>query len=122
MVIFYLIVGIFLVSISLAFFIVPQKVRQMVRWMMDRGLYLLPGVVEVGIGLGTLYFRSFVNFKSFVYIAGFLMFFDGILYLAAHRKIASGYEWILERDETSYRLYGIILLGIGIGYLFTAFL
>jgi len=118
---FYLITGLFLLVVSGLFLTLPERVRLFVRFILDKEMFIIPGIIEIVIGLGTIYFRSAASMRWFVITIGLMIFFDGIMYLAAPKKIATGYEWFVERDATNYRIYGLILLIVAAGYIAVAF-
>ncbi len=116
---FYIVVAAFFFLTALITFLQPAIVKKIMKLVLDKDLFFLPGVLEILLGLGTLYFRYSSKLKWFVYIAGFTLFIDGIFYLISSERLKETYKWFLEFEDKSMRTYAIFILVISVGYLFS---
>jgi len=82
----------------------------------EKELFFIPGVLEIGLGLGTLYFRDQTNLNWFIYLAGLMLFFDGMLYIIMSKRLREMYIWFLQIADQKIRSYGLFLLLLAIGY------
>ena len=119
---FYIPVGILFLIIGFIFLTSPDFAKKLIKVIMDRELFFFIGVTEIGLGLGTLYFRQNTNLKLFVYLIGLILFIDGIFYLTSPKRLKETYKWFLESEEKSIRAYGIVMILISAGFLFAGVL
>jgi hypothetical protein len=52
--------------------------KKMMQIIVQNDLFFIPGIIEIGIGLGTLYFRDQTRMDWFVFLCGLIFFLDGI--------------------------------------------
>lgn len=115
----YLLEGaIFLVG-GLVFVLRPGLIRRMMEIILAKDLFLIPGLIEIGLGLTTLYFRHQTRLTVFIYIIGFMLFIDGIFYITGSRRIVESYQWFLKLENRSLRNYSLFLFLLALG-LFSA--
>jgi len=94
----------------------PAWLKDIMRIVVEKDLFFVPGVIEIGIGLGTLYFREQTNLNWFIYLAGLMLFFDGILYIVMSKRLREMYEWFIDIADQKIRSYGIFLILLAVGY------
>ena len=117
MTLFHIIVAFFFfLSASVTFFR-PSIIRKIMKLVIDKDLFFLPGILEIVLGLGTLYFRHSSKLKWFVYLAGFMLFIDGIFYLVSSKRLKETYKWFIEFKDRDMRIYAVFMLMISVGYL-----
>ncbi len=117
---FYFASGCGLILMGLLVLTFPQTFKTVLTYIVRKDLFIIPGVLEIALGLGTLYFRETTKMKWFVYITGLLLFVDGIFYLLSSQRFKEVMQLILESDEKTWRSYGILSLLIAFGYFLAA--
>ena len=113
---FYPAISVLFLVIGFLFIIRPAWMRKMMQWIMDKDLFHFIGVLEIALGLGTLYFRHGSHLLWFVFVAGFLFFIDGILYLLSSGQLKTAYAWFIGLEDKGLKIYGIFMFLIFIGY------
>jgi len=97
--------------------------KNLIVFFAQRKLLFIPGIFEITFGLLTLHFRHETRMAPFVFLVGILLFIDGIFYLLLAEKLNATIDWLLQLEESSYRIYGIVMLlvalGIGLAAQFT---
>lgn len=104
----FLIIGLLLVFRSVV-------IKKLFNFIQQRNLFFIPGIVEIILGLLTLYFRHQTRLLTLVFLVGIILFIDGIFYLIMSDKLSSTVDWILKLEESNYRLYGLFLIIIALG-------
>lgn len=117
---FYFASGCGLTLMGLLVLTFPQTFKTVLTYIVRKDLFIIPGVLEIALGLGTLYCRETTKMKWFVYITGLLFFVDGIFYLLSSQRFKEVMQLILESDEKTWRSYGILSLLIALGYFLAA--
>lgn len=117
---FYLGVAILLVLSGLIIFFKAAWFKSLLQFVIHKDLLLIPGVFEIAISLGTLYFRDLTHMTWFVYLAGLLMFLDGILSVLMSRRLREMYEWFINIEDRKMRSYAIFLFLVALGYFLAA--
>jgi len=115
MVLFYIVTGGGLLVFSLLSFLSPGLVRKIMSFVLDKDLFFLVGVLEIALGLGVLYFRHQTGFRFFIYVMGFLFFFDGIMYMISPRRARETYSWLINMDSKGLKAYALITLFLSAG-------
>ena len=121
MILFYLIVAAFFLGLGSLFTLRPALMKRVMHWILSRSLFPWMGIVEIALGLGTLYFRHQSQLLWFSYLAGFMFFIDGVLYMLTSEQIRSAYEWFLKMEDRALRTYGIFLFVICVGFFLSGF-
>jgi len=104
----FLIIGLLLVFRSVV-------IKKLFNFIQQRNLFFIPGIVEIILGLLTLYFRHQTRLLTLVFLVGIILFIDGIFYLIMSDKLSSTIDWMLKLEESNYRLYGLFLIIIALG-------
>ena len=117
---FYLGVAVLLVLSGGIIFFKAAWFKSLLQFVIQKDLLLIPGVFEIAIGLGTLYFRDLTNMTWFVYLAGLLMFLDGILSVLMSRRLREMYAWFINIEDRKMRSYAIFLFLVAPGYFLAA--
>ncbi|MDO9549251.1 MAG: DUF2065 family protein [Candidatus Marinimicrobia bacterium] len=92
-------------------------IKNLLNFIQEKNLFFIPGIIEIILGLLTLYFRHQTRLVTLVFIVGILLFIDGVFYLLMSDKLRSTIEWMLKLEGKSYRIYGlfIIIIAVGLG-------
>ncbi len=114
---FYIMVGIVFIILGLILFFRPTYIKMVLGAILERDLFIIPGIAEILLGLGTLYFRQAANLVWFVYVAGLMLFIDGVFYLAAAKRMREAYRYFLKADNKGFKTYGIFMFIIALGYI-----
>lgn len=117
---FYFSAAVILVISGVVILIRPVWLKNLMRIVIRKDLFFLPGVLEIGVGLGTLYYRDQTRMTWFVFLAGLLLFFDGIFYLVMSKRLRELYEWFTSITNRKIRSYGVFLFFLAIGYVLAA--
>ena len=117
---FYLGVAVLLVLSGGIIFFKAAWFKSLLQFVIQKDLLLIPGVFEIAICLGTLYFRDLTHMTWFVYLAGLLMFLDGILSVLMSRRLREMYEWFINIEDRKMRSYAIFLFLVALGYFLAA--
>jgi len=113
---FYIITGIIFFMLGLILFFRPTYIKIVMGAVLERDLFIIPGITEILLGLGTLYFRQEANLVWFVYVAGLMLFIDGVFYLAVSKRMRDAYRYFLKADDKGFKTYGIFMFIIALGY------
>jgi uncharacterized protein YjeT (DUF2065 family) len=119
---FYLAEGILFSLTAMLLFLKPSKIKRFLHWIYQYKLLVIPGIVEIVLGLLTLYFRHRTILKPLVVIIGLLLFVDGIFYLLTSQKLSKTLEWLLEQEDRSFRIYSLFIAIVAAGLVAAAFL
>ncbi|HPC36711.1 MAG TPA: hypothetical protein P5268_09895 [Candidatus Marinimicrobia bacterium] len=117
---FYFCVAVLLVLSGAIIFFKAAWFKSLLQFVIQKDLFLILGVFEITIGLGTLYFRDLTHMTWFVYLAGLLMFLDGILSVLMSRRLREMYEWFINTEDRQMRSYAVFLFLLSLGYFFAA--
>lgn len=117
----YIIIGFTFTISGLLFWFFPNRTKKIMLLVMNKELFYIPGIIEIIMGLTTLWFRDNTSMTWFSYLMGFLLFFDGIFNLAAPNGAKMGYEYFLQDELKGFKTYGIFLFSLSIGYLLAGF-
>jgi uncharacterized membrane protein HdeD (DUF308 family) len=101
---------------AFAFIFLTRWIRWLLQFILDHNLFFIMGIIEILIGLGTLYYRHVSNLKWFSYFIGLMLFIDGIFYLLSSSRFRQAFEWFLYTERKIIRSYGIVLIFIALGY------
>ncbi len=113
---FYFGVALAMLISGITVLIKPSLMKIVMGLVVEKELFFIPGVLEIGLGLGTLYFRDQTNLNWFIYLAGLMLFFDGMLYIIMSKRLREMYIWFLQIADQKIRSYGLFLLLLAIGY------
>jgi len=117
---FYFGVSVFLVISGTMTVIKPIWLKNLMQIIVQKDLFFIPGVIEIGIGLGTLYYRDQTKMTWFVYLAGLMLFFDGIFYVLMSKRLREMYEWFRAIEDRKIRSYAMFMLVLAAGYILAA--
>ena len=117
MILFYIATGLIFTVLGFIFTLKPALSKRFITLIMNHELYFIMGVLEIALGLGTLYFRDETKLRWFAYIIGFLLFTDGIFYLTSSKRMNETYKWLLKLEDKNLKTYGKLIFLIAIGYL-----
>jgi len=120
MILFYLVEGLLFGVSGLLLLFKVNLVKKFLSWIQERDLFLIPGIIEIILGLSTLYFRHQTNLKTFVLIVGLMLFIDGIFYLTASTKLKKTYQWFLTLEDKSFKTYSLFMFLIALGLIASA--
>lgn len=98
----------------------PLWGKRLVQFIVNKQLQILPGTVEIALGLGTLYYREQTRLEWFVYTVGLLLFIDGVLYMLSARRLQDFGSYFATLNAQAWRSYGFFILLLAFGYLLTA--
>ena len=101
-------------GIALILLLRPILIKRFIYWINQRDLLIIPGIIEIVLGLITLYYRHRTVLKSLVVIIGLLLFVDGVFYLLTSEKLRKTLEWLLEQEDRSFRMYSIFIATIAL--------
>ncbi|MBN2602338.1 MAG: DUF2065 family protein [Candidatus Marinimicrobia bacterium] len=118
---FYLLESLLFLIFGLMLVFKSVLVRNLLNYLREKNLYIIPGIIEIILGLLTLYFRHETKFGFFVFLVGILLFIDGVFYLLMSDKLSSTIEWIQKLEDKSYRLYGLFIIITAAGLAASAF-
>jgi len=113
---FYFCIAVFLFVSGIVILVKPDFLKIIMQFILDKDIFYLPGVIEIAISLGTLYYRDQTRMTWFVYIVGLALFIDGIFYLLASKRIREMYTWFIGIAEPKVRSYGLFTLLLAVGY------
>lgn len=87
-------------------------------WLLEKELFLIMGILEIALGLGTLYYRHDTKLTWFALIVGLAFFTEGIFYFISSHRVKESYEMFLGLENKYFKIYGLFMLLISLGYLF----
>lgn len=123
MVLFYLIESLLFLAFGAVLIFRSRILKDLITFLAQRKLLFIPGIFEIIFGLLTLHFRHETQLTPLVFLVGILLFIDGIFYLLLSEKLEPTIDWLLQLNEKSYRIYGLVMvlvaLGIGLAARFT---
>jgi len=96
-------------------------IKNLLKYIHEKNLFFIPGIIEIIMGLSTLYFRHDTQLSSLVFLVGILLFIDGVFYLLMSDKLSSTIEWMLKLEDKSFRIYGLFIIIIAAGLVSSAF-
>lgn len=117
---FYMVAALLLAVSGIIILIKPAWMKSLMQIIVKKDLFYVPGVTEIGIGLGTLYYRDQTKMTWFVYLAGLMLFFDGIFYILMSKRLREMYEWFSAIDDQKIRSYALFLFFLAVGYFLAA--
>jgi uncharacterized protein YjeT (DUF2065 family) len=113
---FYFGVALIFTTSGLIIIIKPELMKKMMQIIVQNDLFFIPGIIEIGIGLGTLYFRDQTRMDWFVFLCGLMFFLDGIFYMIMSKRLQELYEWFIGIADRTVRSYGLLMLLLALGY------
>jgi len=117
MIICYLGFAVLFILLGIVLFIFPDSVKSLIAVLVKRNQLFVIGIVEIGIGLATLYYRHHSRLSVFVFLSGILFFIDGVFYLLSSESLRELHQLILNLETREYRYYSLFLFALGVGYL-----
>jgi len=118
---FYLIESLLFLIFGLVLVFRSVFVKNLLNYIQEKNLFIIPGIIEIILGLLTLYFRHETRLGLLVFLVGILLFIDGVFYLLLSEKLRSTIEWMLKLEDKSYRIYGLFIIIIASGLGISAF-
>jgi len=118
---FYLGTSVIMLVLALILYYQARWIQNLLRSIAKHDLFFIPGVFEIALALGTLYYRSSAFLKWFPYLTGLLLFTDGILYVAASHRLRDNFVLFIEGEPRQLRPFAIITFLLALGYFFSGF-
>ncbi len=115
MILFYLVESLLFLTFGAVLIFRSRILKNLIFFFVQRKLIFIPGIVEIILGLLTLHFRHETRLTTFVFLVGILLFIDGIFYLLLSEKLKPTIDWLLQLNEKSYRIYGLVMVLVALG-------
>ena len=113
----YFIIGVIIISIGILIAFSPDFIRKIMTIIKDNDLFFIPGIIEIIMALFALFYRTNARFEVYITIVSLFIFIDGVFYLASSKSVKMTYEIFLAMDIKAYKLYSIIIIVLGLGFL-----
>ncbi len=116
MILFYLLLGAFLLISGVIIILFPMLFKKLLNIMIEKELFYLMGIAEIAMGLGTLFFRHETKATWFALVAGLALFIDGVFYMISTGRVKESFQWFLSMEDKAVKIYGAFVLVVGGGF------